>query len=323
MNIIGRWGYLIRSHRSTSGLLLIVLTVSIFLAACQAVPESIPPAGEDPLQVIVTTTFLGDIVGRIAGDKVDLKILLAPGQNPHSFQISPRDLVSLTDAELLIVNGFGLEEFLDELLAGSNYSGRLVVASEGITPYISTEIEGEIDPDHSGADPHVWLNPINIKIWVDNISETLTNMDPLNKDYYQDQAGIYIQEIENLDKWIRNELAAIPVENRELVSDHGSLGYFAREYGLQEIGAVIPGLTTEAETSGQQLAELIDSIRYYQVKAVFVGEDFNPSLAERVTEETGTALVVLYLGSLSDGPPADTYLNFMRYNVETLVDALK
>ena len=148
-------------------------------------------------------------------------------------------------------------------------------------------------------------------------------MDSDNADHYLDNAAIYLQELEDLDLWIRAELDDIPEENRELVSDHSLLGYFADEYDLRQIGAVIPAMTTEAETSGQQLADLIDTIRDQQAKAIFVGVDFDPTLAQRVSDETGIELVVLYFGSLSNGPPADTYLNFMRYNIKTIVSALR
>ena len=144
-----------------------------------------------------------------------------------------------------------------------------------------------------------------------------------NADYYLENAEAYLKKLEDLDTWIREELDNIPEENRELVSDHSSLGYFADEYGLRQIGAVIPAMTTEAETSGQQLAVLIETIREQQAKAIFVSVDFDPTLAQRVSDETGIELVVLYFGSLSDGPPADTYLNFMRYNIKTIVSALR
>ena len=303
---------------------ILLLAASLFLAACQARLEDISPAGEERLKVVATTTFVGDIVGNIAGDKINLKVLLEPGQNPHSFLVSPRDMVSLTEANLLFVNGFGLEEFLDELLEGSDFPGILVVVSEGIYPrVIEVGLDEIIAIDHPGVDPHVWLNPNNIKIWVDNIASALINMDSGNADYYLDNADRYLQELEDLDLWIRVELDDIPEENRELVSDHSSLGYFADEYGLRQIGAVIPAMTTEAETSGQQLAALIETIRDQQAKAIFVGVDFDPTLAQRVSDETGIELVVLYFGSLSDGPPADTYLNFMRYNIKTIVSALR
>ena len=303
---------------------ILLLLMIIFLAGCQVGPEDISPAGEEQLKVLVTTTFVGDVVGSIAGDKIDLKILLEPGQNPHSFLVSPRDMVNVTEADLLFVNGFGLEEFLDELLEGSDFPGSMVIVSEGISPRVN-DIEGDEDQasDHPGVDPHVWLNPNNIKIWVDNIAGTLIEMDSENTDYYLDNAEAYIRELQNLDSWIRAELSKIPEENRELVSDHNSLGYFAGEYGLRQIGAVIPAMTTEAETSGQQLANLIKTIRDHQAKAIFVGVDFDPTLAQRVSDETGVELVTLYFGSLSDGPPADTYLNFMRYNIENIVSALK
>ena len=303
---------------------ILLLVMSMFLAACQARPENTSPAGEHRLKVVATTTFVGDVVGSIAGDKINLKVLLEPGQNPHSFLVSPRDMVSLTEAGLLFVNGFGLEEFLDELLEGSDFPGSLVIVSEGISPrVIEVGLDEIITSDHPGVDPHVWLNPNNIKIWVDNIAGALIKMDSGNTDYYLDNADIYLQELEDIDLWIRAELDDIPEENRELVSDHSSLGYFADEYGLRQIGAVIPAMTTEAETSGQQLAVLIETIREQQAKAIFVSVDFDPTLAQRVSDETGIELVVLYFGSLSDGPPADTYLNFMRYNIKTIVSALR
>lgn len=304
---------------------LILLTIiCIISAACRIGPEIKTPASENQLRVVVTTTFLADIVGNIAGDVINLVMLLEPGQNPHSYLASPRDLVNLTEADVLFMNGFGLEEFLDEMLEGSDFPGSLVVVSEGISPLLAANGHDEENAnDKSGADPHVWLNPNNIKIWVDNIAATLVLMDPGNGDFYKANAEAYLLDLKNLDAWIRSELDNIPLENREIVSDHSSLGYFIEEYDLNQIGSVIPALTTEAETSGQHLAGLIETIREYQAKAIFVGVDFNPTLAQRVSDETGIDLVPLYFGSLSKGPPADTYLRFMRYNVESIVNAIK
>ncbi len=142
-------------------------------------------------------------------------------------------------------------------------------------------------------------------------------------DTYLDNAAAYREELNELDGWIRDQVALIPLENRELVTDHMVFGYFVEEYGFTQIGAVIPAQTTEAETSGQQLAYLIDIIQEEEVKAIFVGVDFDPTLSQIVAEDTGVDLVPLHFGSLSAGTPAGTYLTFMRHNVKTIVNALQ
>jgi ABC-type Zn uptake system ZnuABC Zn-binding protein ZnuA len=157
---------------------------------------------------------------------------------------------------------------------------------------------------------------------VDNITAALTDADPESGEYYRTNATAYQEELLALDTWITDQLDRIPEQDRKLVTDHDSLGYFARAYRMEQIGAVVPALTTEAETSGMQLADLINTIQQYHVKAIFVGVDFDPTLAKRVSEETGVDLVPLYFGSLTDGEPAGTYLDFMRYNVQRIVEAL-
>jgi len=305
----------------------LLTALSLWVNACspnQAIPSQ---QADGKLQVVATTTFIGDVVGRIAGDLVDLTVLLEPGQNPHAYQPTPQDMVRVSNADLIFANGLGLEGFLDVLLKGADASGAVVVVNEG-NPELITGVqeEGSIsgDPDnHSGQDPHVWFDPNLVSYWTDQIASALAIKDPENAAIFRGNAASYRKELTQLDSWIQAQVEKIPPENRELVTDHTSLGYFSARYGFVQIGAVIPALTTEAETSGQQLADLIETIRTHQVNAIFVGVDFDPTLAQRVADETGIPLVPLYFGSLSDGSPAGTYLTFMRTNVQTIVDALK
>lgn len=342
----------------------------ILLAGCAPSGQS-EPAETSRLNVVATTTFVGDAVRRVAGEEVNLTVLLAPGQNPHAYQSTPRDLVRVSDADLVFANGLGLEEFLDDLLEGAENQEALVVVSQQISPlemeaddhthgggddhdqedhdgehkdgehhdgedhdgehHDGEEHDGEHhdgedhegEHHHQGQDPHVWFDPNNVMLWVEVISETLSEADPQHAELYRQNAENYRAEMQELDSWIREQVATIPEENRELVTDHASFGYFAQEYGFEQIGAVIPAPTTEAETSGQQLAALMRTIEEHQVKAVFVSKDIDPSLAERVAEDTGVELVPLYFGSLTGGEPAENYLDFMRYNVEAVVSALK
>jgi len=322
----------------------------ILLTGCAPGGQS-EPVEISRLNVVATTTFVGDAVRRVAGEEVNLTVLLAPGQNPHAYQSTPQDLVRASDADLVFANGLGLEEFLDDLLEGADNQEALVVVSQRISPLgmeaedHTHEEEAEHDQEdhdgedhdgehhdgedhegehhHQGQDPHVWFDPNNVMLWVEVISERLSEADPQQAELYRQNAENYRAELQELDSWIREQVATIPEENRELVTDHTSFGYFAEEYGFEQIGAVIPAPTTEAETSGQQLAALMRTIQEHQVKAVFVSKDIDPSLAERVAEDTGVELVPLYFGSLTGGEPAENYLDFMRYNVEAVVTALK
>ncbi|NQS91297.1 MAG: zinc ABC transporter substrate-binding protein, partial [Chloroflexi bacterium] len=217
-----------------------------------------------------------------------------------------------------------------DLLDGSDTEADVVVVSDGIKPLVSTFKEEtnqeENDGDHQahlGQDPHVWFDPRNIMVWAENISRALSEFDPDQADFYQANAAAYQDQLITLDGWIRDQVDLIPHGKRELVTDHTSLGYLAEAYGFTQIGAVIPGLTTEGETPGQELAALIDMIQTHQTQAIFVGVDTDPTMAHRVSDETGAELVFLYFGSLSDGAPADTYLNFMRFNVEAITSALQ
>ena len=304
---------------------LIILLVS----ACGSLADGNLSPKEGMTRVVVTTTFIGDVVNNIAGEKVDVFVLLTAGQNPHSYQPTPLDMVAVSEADLILVNGFGLEDFLDDLLSGTDTQADVIVVSEGITPLM---MEGILEDDAHGSDdsmdavmgqdPHVWFDPNNVLIWGENIIRALVEKDPENKAFYRANFEAYQGQLQVLDIWIREQIEIIPEEQRELVTDHSTLGYFAQEYGLVQIGAVIPALTTEAETSGMELAELIDTIRDHQARAVFVGVDFDPNLAQRVADETGAKLVPLYFGSLSAGEQAGTYLSFMRYNVSAIVEAL-
>ena len=178
--------------------------------------------------------------------------------------------------------------------------------------------------EHGEFDPHVWHNPANVILWTENIAEALSVQDPANAATYRANADAYITELQELDTWIEAQIAQIPEANRRLVTEHGTLGYFATRYGLEVVGAAIPGFSTLAQPSAQELAALADAIHDLDVKAIFVGNTVNPNVASQIAQDTGIQLIPIYTDSLSpaDGPAA-TYLAFMRFNVEAIVAALK
>ncbi|MCX6096486.1 MAG: metal ABC transporter substrate-binding protein [Candidatus Bipolaricaulota bacterium] len=269
-----------------------------------------------PLEVAATTSIVGDVVRAVGGEAISLTVLLPAGADPHTFEPTPREMASLADVQVIFVNGGGLETFLGALLAA--VTAPVVSVSEGVT-FLSLSPGGQ----EQGVDPHVWFDPRNVVVWAKNIARELALLDPANAEGYAARALAYEQELKDLDAWIVEAVAAIPRERRKLVSDHEAFGYFVDRYGFDDVGTVIPGLSTLAEPSAQGLAALEDAIRERGVPAIFVGITVNPALAEQVAQDTGARIVFLYTGALSGtAGPAGTYLDLMRYDVRTIVQAL-
>lgn len=293
-------------------------------AGCQSAAarsETAESSGARP-RIVVTTSLIGDALSRVAGDRIELSVLLPPGADPHSFQITPQDAAAAADARLVFINGFGFEESLLETLESVAGLAPLISISEGIEPRTLAAGEGE-HSEAGTADPHVWLDPTNVMVWVENARASLTDLDPADADYYATNAAAYQAELEELDAWIRREVERIPPENRELVTDHDNLGYFAARYGFRIVGAVVPAYSTLAQPSAQEIAELEQTIARYEVPALFVGIAVNPALSERVAQDMGVALIPLYTDSLSElEGPAATYLEMMRYTTRAIVEAL-
>ncbi len=306
-------------------LLSVLALISLILSACAGGQ----PSADGKLQVLATTSIVADVVRQVGGDYVQVTQLLPLGTDPHTFEPRPQDAAAIADAQIVFANGAGLEEFLEPLLESAGATDKLVEVSEGIEllPFEGEEHhhegEGE-EHHHEGGDPHTWMDPNNVLVWVENIAAALSEADPAHADAYRANAEAYAAELRALDEWIRQQVARVPAENRYLVSDHAVFGYFAHEYGFTQLGTITGSFSTGASPSAQELAALEDQIRAYGVKAVFVGADVNQNLARQIAQDTGVQLVPLYHGSLTNASgPAPTYLEFMRYNVSAIVEALK
>lgn len=270
-----------------------------------------------PVRVVATTTIVGNVVAQVGGDAIALDVLLPPGADPHAFEPTPQDLARISEADLLFVNGGGLEASLDPVLHGA--ARRIVSVSEGV-PF---RLLDEEEHGGSGLDPHVWFDPTNVAIWATNIARALTEVDPAGGEGYALRAQAYREALADLDLWIVAQVSQIPLERRRLVADHAALGYFADRYGFTEVGVLFPGGSTLAEPSAAGLAALEEAIRALGVSAIFVSTTVNPGLAEQVAEETGIQLRLLYTETLSTpGGPAATYLDLMRHDVAAIVEGL-
>jgi ABC-type Zn uptake system ZnuABC Zn-binding protein ZnuA len=300
--------------------------VLLLAAACgRSVAGPEPPAQATPpgpvqlapgekLRVVATTNLVGDVVGRVGGDRIHLTTLMGWGVDPHSYVPSPRDTAAVYDANLLFANGAGLEIFLAEMLA--NAGGRAVRV------YLSSGLQ--LRTLNGGApDPHVWFDAQNVIHWVNTVEQFLGALDPSNAAAYQANAAAYIVELQALDAWIVQQVAMIPQANRKLVIDHPVFGYFSDRYGFEQIGAVYP-LNPSAEPSAQDVAALERTMRQFSVPAVFSESTVSPKLADQVARDTGVKLFLLYTDSLGGpGTPAATYLDMMHYDVQAIVSALR
>lgn len=294
---------------------------AILLAACGEAPVQ----NTGRLQVVATTSIVADVVAQVGGEQIAITTLLPLGADPHTFEPRPQDAAALAQADLVFANGAGLEEFLHSLVESTGTEEKLVEVSAGIQLLEMKEHEAEGDVhEHEGGDPHTWMDPNNVIIWAENIAGALSQADPEHASTYEANASAYIAALRELDGWIRSEVQKVPPDRRQVVTDHGVYGYFARAYDFEQVGTITGSFSTNAAPSARELAALEDEIRRLDVQVVFVGENANQSLARQVAADTGIRVIPLYHASLTgpDGPAPD-YLTFMRYNVTAIVEALK
>ncbi len=276
-------------------------------------------AGEK-LKVVATTNIVAHVVSQIGGNVIELTELLPIGVDPHTYIATPQDVAAVADAHIIFANGADLEAvFLPELVKDSD--APVVYVSQGIE--FRELVGGESEHEQKEIDPHTWTTPANVVVFVQNVEQVLSALDPANAETYQANAEAYKAELGALDEWVRAQITTIPSEKRKLITDHSMFGYYADRYGLEQIGAIIPAFSTAAQPSAQELAALEDAIREYGVEAVFVGTTINPSLAKQVVEDTGIELVTLYTGSLGpEGSGVETYVAYICFNTIAIVDAL-
>lgn len=304
-------------------LFAVAMVAVLLLAACGGGNTG---GTDGRLNVLATTSIVADVVARIGSEHVTVAVLLPPGTDPHTFAPRPQDAAAIADAAIVFANGAGLEEFLHPLLESAGATDKLVEVVAGIEllPFEEEHLEGDEGDEHEGGDPHTWMDPNNVILWAKNIAAALSAADPEHAADYEANAAAYIVELRDLDAWIRSEVAQVPAESRLLVTDHGVFSYFADEYGFTQVGTITGSFSTNASPSAQELAALEDDIRSFGVRAVFVGETANQSLAEQVAADTGIQIVIIYHEALTDDSgPVPSYLEFMRYNVSAIVEALK
>ncbi len=297
------------------------LLVSLVLASACASPSA-PSSAPAKKTIVVTYSVLGAVVKDFVGDTANVVVPMPNGQDPHEWEPSAKDIETLNKADLVVQNGLGLEGGMEKTLAQAQKNGvRFFTASDHITIRKVGPGEGipTGDPDQAvGADdPHLWMDPLTMKMVVDALSVQLKS--DLGIDVAS-RAQDLDARLDALNKEVADQVATIPLANRKLVTGHESLGYFAQRYNFKLVGAIIPRLTSQAEVSAADLAALKKQIQDNQVKAIFTELGTPSAVANAIGKETGAKVVEITTHSL----PADgSYFTFMRAVAKVITDALK
>lgn len=274
---------------------------------------------QETLQLVATTTILGDVARNVAGDVAVVEVLYPVGADPHDFQPSSRDVAALEKADLVVVNGLGLEEEITDVLDSLEDDGANILEVAADLEPLPFAGEGE----DTGGDPHVWFDPLRMGDAARSIAAELSGIDP-GVDWTA-RAEAYASELLATDESIVEILAAVPIEARKLITNHDSLGYFAERYSFEIVGVVVPGGSTLAEPSSAELSDLVDRIEDEDIGAIFVETTESSLLAEAIAAEVGdgVAVVELHTGSLGEpGSRADTLIGMLTSNAERIAEAL-
>ena len=278
------------------------------------------PAADRPL-VVVTTNILGDVVENIVGDEVDVLTLMKPNADPHSFEISAREASRLHHADLLVSNGLGLEEGLQQHLDS---------ASSGDVPHFVagdhvTVLDYAVGDSAGMPDSHFWTDPARMIDVAATLTMAVSAIDGVNTGVIATNSEQYLAELSKLENAMSGAFADIPAEQRALVTNHHVFGYLAERFGFRVVGTIIPGGTTLAAPSASDLRDLVAAVRHAQVSTIFAESSQPDRLAQVLADEAGlhVSVVELYTESLTapDGGAPD-YLTMMRVNTDRIVTGL-
>ncbi len=280
-----------------------------------------------PVEVVASFSILGDMVTEVGGDRVAVTTIVGPNADSHVYEPRPQDAALLGKAQVFFVNGLGFEGWLERLVEATAFEGKVVTVSDGVQP-VATEEHGdhgehEGDHDHGFIDPHAWQSLGNGLIYVANIKAALCEVDSEGCATYTANAEAYSAEIAALDAEVKAAIAAVPEADRKVITTHDAFGYFAAAYGVTFMAP--EGISTDSEASAADVAGLIDQVKGYGVKALFIENMSDPRLVQQIAAETGAELGgSLYSDALSEpGQGAATYLEMFRHNVGLLVPALE
>ena len=297
------------SSRSGAVVLALAVVACLFASTSHA-------ATDERLRVATTFTIIADLAKNVAGDAADVVSITRPGAEIHNYQPTPRDLLRVRDADVVLWNGLGLERWFEKFIARVKNATDVVV-SEGVEPLAIRD-----GPYVTQPNPHAWMSPDDVSIYVRNIEVALSQADPQNAQLYQQNADDYLKQIEAVVVDINERLAGVPESKRWLASTEGAFSYLARQFNLQEI--YLYPINADGQGTPKQVKAMIDAVRLNNIPVVFSESTGSDKPARQVARDTGAAYGgVLYVDSLSEADgPVPTYLDLLRVTTETVVKVL-
>jgi manganese/iron transport system substrate-binding protein len=293
-----------RIHLLSVGLALCVAAASLPLAFAQpAGPASGP-------RVVTSTSVFADLVEQVGGDRLaSVRSVVPAGVDVEDYNPKPDDLQAIAQADVLVMNGLALDRWVPKLVEAAHPGLLTLVLSDGL-PALGVGDSDDEDIAENG-NPHFWLDPQYARVYVQKIHDQLVSVDPAGAPTYDANTAAYLAQLDELDAWIRQQVATVPPDQRKLVTFHEAYPYFAARYGFELVGVITP--SPGQEPSAGELALLIQKVKAANVRAVFSEAQFSPRMTQALAQEAGVQNVVadLYNDSLGD-PPADSYLGMMR-----------
>jgi ABC-type Zn uptake system ZnuABC Zn-binding protein ZnuA/ABC-type Mn2+/Zn2+ transport system permease subunit len=296
---------------------LAAASAALLAAAVAGCGSGVSP-GAGQIEVVATTTQIGDWVRAVGGEAVAVDQILQPNTDPHAYEPRPSDVAGAVQAKLVFTSGDDLDSWIGQVVADSGSDAEVVDLGAGVPVRLPGESGGA---EASRYDPHWWHDPRNVEVAVREIARRLAIADPEHRAEFARNAGAYLSKLRALDAGIARCIDSIPAGRRKLVTDHDAFGYFAARYGIDVVGAVIPSQTTEAQPSAKDLAALDELIEREQVTAIFPESSLSPRVAEAIAGQTGaTAQYTLYGDSLGPaGSAGATYLSMEAANADSMV----
>jgi len=315
-------------QRPPSPTLLLLLGFACFLGGCDGTAKTSAKREEmkstqatKRLQIVCTTTMIDDLTRILAADVADVRGLMRPGEDPHIYNVRPRDAEQIAQADLVLTNGYHLESTLDKVIK-NNATGQVVALAELAVP----EPLGNTSEQDAGApDPHCWMSVSNFQGYLQHARDALIAADPDHADAYRDNARKYDAQLHKLDQWIQAQFASIPARQRVIVTSHDAFQYLAQDYGL-DMRAII-GISTAEAPRPQEIERIEALIKDREVKALFIETSTSSTLNTLVKKSaaaTGAKIGgTLYSDSLDEpNKPAGSYIGMMHHNVSAIAGAL-
>jgi manganese/zinc/iron transport system substrate-binding protein len=299
-------------------LFVLILAIGLF-SGC-----NVQESDSSKIQVTTTIGMIADIVKNVGGDHVEVSGLMGPGVDPHLYKASQGDIAKLENADIIFYNGLNLEGKMNDIFVKMARNTPTYAVTENIDK--KHLLDDPANPDH--VDPHLWFN---VELWmsaVEVVRDALIEQDPGNKEDYNENANVYLQQLEDLHEYVKAQVEKVPAESRVLVTAHDAFGYFGEAYGFEVLG--LQGLSTDSEYGLKDIKHLVDVIESRNIKAVFIETSISDESIKALVQGAKKRNHEVTIGGelFSDamgeeGTEEGTYIGMVKHNVDTIVNALK